>query len=153
MSKRRLILLPTLLMLLFLLVSCYLVAGEQAETVPMDENRPGAYTVGLVSADGEGYRTIEAGLPSVPVIVDVSAQTEQGELVVAVLNLDGSPVVTATARFGLQGQGKGATRTDEVGRITLRITTAEARNGTYTVRYRLAAPLTPTPTSRPTPAP
>ena len=153
MSKRWPLLLAAFLAALFLLAGCYLVSGERVETFLIDETRPGVYTAHFVSADGRQYREIEAGLPGVPVVVDVSARTEEGQLVLELLDIDYAPALTVTARFGLQGQGSAAVRTDGAGRIVLRISANEAHEGTFTLRYRLAAPLTPTPTSPPTPAP
>jgi hypothetical protein len=151
--SRRWRLLASCVLLLFLLAGCYLVSGERVDTMPMTETRPGVYTVRFVSADGQAYRDVQTGMANVPVIVDVSSQTQQGELIIAVLDVYSSPEFTVTARYGLQGQGNGVIRTDDEGRITLRIGATEARSGAYTVRFRLQVPPTPTPTSPPTPAP
>jgi hypothetical protein len=153
MSKRHLFLFTALPMLLFLLASCYLVSGERVETIPMEETRPGVYTAQFVSADGEDYDAIETGIPKAPIIVDVSARTDQGELIVVILDQDQSSAVTVTARLGVQDTGQATVRTDAEGKFMLRIIATESRSGAYTVRFRLVAPLTPTPTSPPTPAP
>lgn len=153
MSRRWPRLVSTLLMLLVLLAGCYLVSGERVDTMPLTVTRPGVYTASFVSADGQAYRDVQTGIATAPVVVEVSSQTEQGELVIEVLNVASSPVFTATARFGLPGQGSGVIRTDSAGRFVLRITATEAHSGTYTVRFRLQVTPTPTSTLPPTPAP
>lgn len=153
MTNRWGILAICLLLLSFLLASCYLVSGERVETIPLEETRPGVYTVQFVSSDGEDYRSLETGIPTAPFIVEVGVRTEQGELVVAVLDPRQEVQLAVTARLEVQDSGQATVRADGDGKILLRITATEARGGAYTVRYRLAAPLTPTPTSPPTPAP
>jgi len=152
-SKRSFILASCLLLLAFLLASCYLASGERVETTPLAGMLPGAHTARFVSADGEDYLTIETGIPTAPFIVEVAVQTEQGELAVTVLDSRQEDLLVVTARLDVQDSGQTTVRADGDGKILLRITAVEARGGAYTIRYRLAAPLTPTPTSPPTPAP
>lgn len=152
MSKRWRILASGLL-LLFLAAGCYLASGQRVETEPLEENRPGVHTVRFVSADGQSYQEIPAGFPNAPLIVVVSAEVEQGQLVLELLDDSGDPVVTATARLGPSEVVSGTVRTDGQGRFTLRVEATEAHRGSYTLRYRLAATPTPTPTSPPTPTP
>ena len=153
MAKRWGILASCFLLLLFLLASCYLVSGERIETAPFEGTQAGLYAVTFVSSDGQINRTIDTGIPSAPFIVEVSAQTDQGELTVEILDLRGETAGTIVARLGVPDNGEATIRTDVDGLFTLRVTSIEARGGSYTVNYYLAAPLTPTPTSPPTPAP
>ncbi len=140
-------------LLLFLVAGCYLASGQRTETAPLQEDGPGAHTVRFVSADGQTDQEILAGPPNAPIIVAMSAQVEEGQLVLEVLDAGGDPVVTATARLGPSEMVSGTVRTDDEGRFTLRVRATEAHGGSYTLRYRLVAPLTPTPTSPPTPTP
>jgi len=153
LSKRWAILASCLLLLSFLVTSCYLVSGERIETAPLEETQAGLYAVTFVSSDGQTYRTIDTGIASAPFVVEVSTQTEQGELTVEILDLRGDTAATIVARLGVPESGQATIRTDVDGLFTLRLTATEARSGSYTVYYYLAAPLTPTPTSPPTPAP
>jgi hypothetical protein len=142
-----------LLLLSFLVASCYLVSGERIETAPFEGTQAGLFAVNFVSSDGQINRTIDTGIPSAPFIVEVSAETDQGELTVEILDLRGDTAATIVARLGVPESDQATIRTDVDGLFTLRITSIEARGGSYTVYYYLAAPLTPTPTSPPTPAP
>jgi 5-hydroxyisourate hydrolase-like protein (transthyretin family) len=153
MSKRWTILASCFLLLSFLLASCYLVSGERIEKLPLEGMQPGVYTVRFVSADGEDYRDIETGIPSAPFIVEVNAETKQGELIVAVLDSRQEDQLVVTARLDVRDSGQTTVRTDADGKIMLHITATEAHSGAFTIRYVLAAPLTPTPTAPPTPAP
>ena len=137
------------LLLLFLVAGCYLVSGERAETRVLEGDLPGSHTVRFVSADGQRYQKIAVGPPNAPLVVELSAATEQGQLTVGVLDRGGDPVFATTASMGLAEVVSGTVRTDEEGRLSLLIEAIEAHSGSYTVRFRLAAPLTPTPTSPP----
>lgn len=141
------------LLFLFLVAGCYLASGQHVETEPLEEDRPGIHTVRFVSADGQTCQEIPAGLSNAPLIVVMSAEVEQGQLVLELLDSSGDPVVTATARLGPSEVVSGTVRTDGQGRFTLRVRATEAHRGSYTLRYRLAATPTPTPTSPPTPTP
>lgn len=153
MVKRWVTLASSLLLLVLLLTSCYLVSGERVETTPWEGMQAGLYTVRFVSADGEVRRTIETGVPLAPFVVEVSVQTQQGELVVVVLDSTQTNLITVTARLGIPGVGQTEVYADEDGRLLLHVKATEARSGVYTVSYRLAAPLTPTPTPTRTPLP
>jgi uncharacterized protein (DUF2141 family) len=152
MSNRWGILASCLLLLSFLLASCYLVSGERVEETPLVDLEQGVYAVQFVSSDGQGLRTIDTGIPTAPFVVQVTAETAEGEMTVQVLS-GGESIITVTARPDMPDSRQVTVRADPEGKLTLRITAIEARGGAYTVRYRLAAPLTPTPTPTVTPKP
>ena len=152
MSKRWRVPLSGLL-LLFLAAGCYLVSGERAKTLVLEGDLPGSHTVHLVSADGQKYQKIVVGPPNAPLVVELSAATEQGQLMVGVLDGSGDPLFATTASMGPAEVVSGTVRTDEEGRLSLLIEATEVHSGSYSLRFRLVAPLTPTPTSPPTPAP
>jgi hypothetical protein len=142
-----------MMLLALLLTGCYLASGEEVETVPLSPNGDGELSVAFVTADGTSLEELLIGEADVSIRLLVSAEVEWGELVIEFLNADDAVGWAVESRYGRPGQGIHYLRSDENGLVRYRLRVHEARNGSYTIRYRVQEPPTPTPTPTPAPTP
>lgn len=153
MTKRLWCCIMLLLLLVLPLTGCYLVSGERTQEATPNPQGVGTLEVRFVTSDGQMDREIMLGVPKAPVLVDMVVRAEGGELTLSFLDPEFNPLLTVTGGYGLEGRGSAEIQTDERGRLLVRITANEARDGAYTIRYQLQVLPTPTPTVTPTPEP
>lgn len=149
MSRTRLTTLVGLLLLL--LGGCYLASGERVENVTMEPEGSGQLVSSFVQADGSAYREVMTGIFSGRVLLEVDVLVDEGELTLQVYNSDGMLALTVQSVWGSPGQGSVVVFSGASGQVPFRLQAAEARNGSYTIRY--TAPPRPGRTPTPTPEP
>jgi hypothetical protein len=138
-----------IVLVLFPLAGCYLASGERMIPETLSPDGIGQTSAQFVNADGTTEREILVGQPAILVELDVAASAEWGELILEFLAPDGSTMLTVESRYGRAGRGSAIVVSDEAGQVRYRVTSREARNGSYTIRYRTQAVPTPTPAATP----
>ncbi len=141
------------LLLCLLLAGCYLASGERVHRRPFRQGHDGSVSGTFVSAEGTHRDTLQVGKPYAPVRLSLTAEVKQGELTLTFFYPDGSTAWEGTARSDRPLTAVTYLRSDHQGLVYYHLQAYEAREGSYTITYRIQEPPTPTPTPSPSLSP
>lgn len=116
-----------------LLSGCLLVSGEQTSSdTPLEG---GNLSTTFVSAEGSEERVINTGAAGTLNVITI-VSINQGQLVVELIDAQGSVIYSVQGRAGEQVTKSGSVPTDDQGQLRYRINATGARSGGIQILYQ-----------------